>query len=74
MYVPKGGCHNKTQKYVMLGLRPSRHQKSLNETVKVKGPGEKFSRILKDLKKAVCGIIKSKERIIRRVRKGDPSM
>lgn len=57
-----------------LGLRPSRHQKSLDETVKVKGPGEKFSRILKDLKKAVCGIIKkSKERVIRRVRKGDPS-
>lgn len=50
--VPKGGCHNKTQRLVTLGLRPGRYQKILDETVKLKGPGEKFSRILKDLKKA----------------------
>lgn len=71
----KVGAVIKPQKYVTLGLKLSRHRKNLDETVKLKGPGEKFSGTLKDLKKPVSGIMKkSKEHIIRRIRKEDPSM
>lgn len=58
-----------------LDLRPGRSWKSLEETYlgKPKRPGENFSKVLKDLKEAVCGSLKeSKENIIRRLRKGDP--